>query len=142
MQTNEEKKPYDAVGTAFIVKGPWEVSVDEESARITIVAPWSDRVRPANTATFGDYRGAHICHIDYVSATGSVPSKEQAMAHAKLIASIPLFLEKLQDAANALSNAQGEWSSVDAAYAPEWTHELKDVESEILTVIVDSFWRS
>lgn len=140
MQTDENKNKYEVVGAARIVKGQWEVSVDEESARITIVAPWSDKVRPAKTATFGDYRGAHICHIDYVSSEGSVPTKEQALAHAQLIKSAPLLLEKLEDAANALSNAQGEWACVDSAFAPEWTHELKNVESEIREAIVDALW--
>ena len=43
--------------------------------------------------------------------------------------------QALENAANALSNAQGEWSSVSAAYAPEWTHELKNVESECRAVL-------
>ena len=40
------------------------------------------------------------------------------------------LVEQLENAANALSNAQGEWGCVDSAYAPEWTSEMKDVESE------------
>ena len=76
-----------------------------------------------------------------VAVTGYADDPEnvqESIAYAKLFAHAPAMLEKLQDAANALSNAQGEWSSVDAAYAPEWTHELKNVESEIMALIEDA----
>ena len=52
-----------------------------------------------------------------------------------LRAAAPEMFEKLEQAAEALSHAQGEWSSVDAAHAPLWTHELKTAERDILDLI-------
>lgn len=46
--------------------------------------------------------------------------------------------EVLENAANELSNAQGEWSSVSEAYAPEWTHSLKAVECACRDAIGES----
>ena len=76
-----------------------------------------------------------------VAVTGYADDPEniqESIAYAKLFAYAPALLEKLDDAANALSNAQGEWSSVDTAYAPIWTHELKNVESEIRALIEEA----
>lgn len=65
--------------------GPWKIDEATDNA-ITIVAPWSSVVRPENTMLFGDYRGGHVCSMQYNSG---VPTKEQAMANAKLISAAP-----------------------------------------------------
>jgi hypothetical protein len=63
------------------IPGPWKIS-DDDNHTIVIVSPWSEKVKPGEAEAFGDYRGAHICTIDYNSG---VPSKEQAMANAEFI---------------------------------------------------------
>lgn len=64
-----------------------------EEYKINIVSPWTENVKPEATPTFGDYRGAHICEMHY--NTG-VPTKEQALANANLIAAAPELLKRLQ----------------------------------------------
>jgi len=71
------------------IPGKWKVD-NNLHADIVVYAPWSENVKPGNTATFGDYRGAHICYLTYNSG---VPTKEQAKANALLIASAPELLE-------------------------------------------------
>ena len=71
--------------------GPWKID-DSIEYEINVVSPWSDKVKAGNSATFGDYRGAIICEMHY--NTG-VPTKEQALLNAKLIASAPELLEAL-----------------------------------------------
>jgi len=72
-------------------EGKWKVD-DSSEYNISVVSPWTQVVTPANTMTFGDYRGALICEMHYNSG---VPTKEQALANAKLIASAPDLLEAL-----------------------------------------------
>lgn len=73
-------------------QGEWKIDVSSQN-EIVIFSPWSKEVTPGNTATFGDYRGAHVCSIAYNSG---VPTKEQALANAQLIASAPELLEALK----------------------------------------------
>ena len=77
-------------------KGPWKVDEKTEYT-ISVHAPWSDRVKVVEEQTFGDYRGALICEMHY--NTG-VPTKEKALANAKLIAAATDLLEALQKAVN------------------------------------------
>ena len=70
-------------------KGPWKVDEKTEYT-ISVHAPWSDRVKVVEEQTFGDYRGALICEMHYNSG---VPTKEKALANAKLIAAAPDMLE-------------------------------------------------
>lgn len=72
-------------------QGPWIVD-DSIDGEVSVIAPWSEHVKPANTNLFGDYRGGHICKIDYVQR---VPTKEQAIANAALIAIAPEMLDAL-----------------------------------------------
>jgi len=71
--------------------GNWKID-DTIDNTISVVSPWSDKVKPEETATFGDYRGALICEMYY--NTG-VPTKGQALANAKLIAAAPDLLQAL-----------------------------------------------
>jgi hypothetical protein len=82
--------------------GPWEVSQEIPNS-VVIIALWSDKVTPGNTATFGDYRGAHICELEYNSG---VPTKEQAEANACLIAAAPDLLEACKNALESVKYAQ------------------------------------
>lgn len=60
---------------------PWKVE-EPFASKICIVVPWSDKVKPGNTALFGDYRGGCICELEFNSG---VPTKEQATANASFI---------------------------------------------------------
>lgn len=88
-------------------EGKWEVNEDSPY-KIVVVSPWSDKVKPGNTPTFADYRGAHICYIEF--NTG-VPTKAQAEANARLIAAAPELLEALKEALKDYDPAES-WGSV------------------------------
>jgi hypothetical protein len=71
--------------------GPWKIDESIDYA-VSVHAPWSDKVKAGNTPLFGDYRGGIICEMHYNSG---VPTKEQALANAKLIAAAPELFEAL-----------------------------------------------
>lgn len=83
-------------------KGNWKVD-DSIEYEISIVSPWSAEVRPGDTPTFGDYRGAIICKMDYNSG---VPTKKQALANARLIAAAPDMFEALKSIIDYWNNSQ------------------------------------
>jgi hypothetical protein len=55
-------------------KGEWKVN-ESTPNEITIISPWSDKVRPESESTFGDYRGAHICSMQYIDGD-AIPKDE------------------------------------------------------------------
>jgi len=95
--------------------GPWQVSRDNDTT-LTIVAPWSDKVRPGCEG-WGDYRGIHTATLTHHSGEGAVP-REHAEANARLIAAAPELLSELQKAHQIILNAlalmtfeqKGEWA--------------------------------
>lgn len=74
-----------------ITQGEWKVD-DSIEYEISVVSPWTDKHQPRDSAVFGDYRGGIICSMNY---NGGVPTKEQALANAKLIAAAPDLLSAL-----------------------------------------------
>jgi hypothetical protein len=92
-------------------KGNWKV--DESTPNtITVVSPWSQKVKPGNTSVFGDYRGAHICEMHW--NTG-VPTKETAMANARIISASPDMLDACIEAFKMYQEIQpaGGWQHVE-----------------------------
>ncbi len=89
--------------------GKWKVDSNLHHD-IVVFSPWSEEVKPENTATFGDCRGAYICYLPYNSG---IPTKEQAEANARLIAAAPDLLEALKHAKSLL-----------------WTHSIKSATIE------------
>jgi hypothetical protein len=85
-------------------KGNWKVDKTTPNT-ISVVSPWSKEVTPENTMTFGDYRGALICEMHYNSG---VPTKEQALANAKLIAAASDLLKACITVLERKTNQQGE----------------------------------
>ncbi len=79
-------------------KGPWEVNLDSKN-KVVVVSPWSEKVKPINTATFGDCRGASICEMEYNSG---IPTKEQAKANAKRIVQCVNNFDEVLDALKGL----------------------------------------
>lgn len=75
-------------------KGPWVVS-SPDTGEITIVSPWSDTNKAGEAEVFGDYRGAHIATIRFVSDT-AVPTERQALANSHLIAASPDMYDALE----------------------------------------------
>ena len=73
---------------------PWKVDKSSEE-EICVIVPWSDKVKPFNTALFGDYRGGHICSLQF---NNGVPTKEQAEANAAFIVHCVNNHEKLVEA--------------------------------------------
>lgn len=71
-------------------KGKWKIDTSEDYT-VSVVSPWSTEVTSDNFSTFADYRGALICEMHY--NTG-VPTKETAIANAKLIAAAPALLQE------------------------------------------------
>lgn len=70
-------------------KGNWKIDTSEDY-KVSVVSPWSKDVTTDNFSTFADYRGALICEMHY--NTG-VPTKETAVANAKLISAAPELLQ-------------------------------------------------
>lgn len=70
--------------------GPWE-AIDNPDGIIDIVRRWDAEVTSGNTAVFGSILGAHIAEIPYT--TTGIPTREQALANAALIATAPELLE-------------------------------------------------
>jgi len=71
--------------------GPWEVD-DSTEYKLTIVAPWNEKVKPEKDSGYGDYRGLHVCYIEHQNDNPCV-SKKQAQSNANLIALAPTLLE-------------------------------------------------
>ena len=76
------------------VPAPWSVN-DNQDGTLYVVAPWSDKITTLNTNTFGSCHGSHICEVRYTE--GGIPTKEQAIAHATMIAAAPDLLEALKE---------------------------------------------
>ena len=64
---------------------PWKVDTSTENT-LTIVAPWGEDVKPGDTPLYADYRGGIVCKIEF---NAGVPTKAQAEANARLIATAP-----------------------------------------------------
>jgi len=75
--------------------GPWVTDTDDGLTQVSVHAPWGENVRPGDSATFGDYRGAMICAAQFLHS--GVPTKEQAVANAQLIAAAPDMYEALKE---------------------------------------------
>jgi hypothetical protein len=56
-------------------------------------------------------------------------------ANVNLIVAAPGLLAACESALTAINQAQGEWAAVNETFAPEWTHDLKEVASYIEAAI-------
>ncbi len=65
----------------------------------------------------------------YVAKIRLLREIEESEANARLIAASPRLLDACKAAKEKVNAMQGEWSAVQEAYAPEWTHGLKELES-------------
>lgn len=75
--------------------GPWKAK-ETNKETITIVSPWSDKVKPESCDGYGSYLGIHISEIKHQNDNPCV-SKMTADANARLIAAAPEMLEALID---------------------------------------------
>jgi len=96
-------------------------------------------VLPSEVVKLLDNRDARITELEELleQAKTTLIEKNAKILDLKQNKGIEELKQALENAANALSNAQGEWSSVSAAYAPGWTHELKSVENECRAMLED-----
>lgn len=72
--------------------GPWKIE-DKALFDLWIVRPWDNSFRPEHSNTFGSYLGAHICELHW---NDGIPTKEQALANARLIAQAPAMMLALK----------------------------------------------
>lgn len=75
---------------------PGAYVVDEYQNNFYIRRRWDAEVRPINTDTFGSGEGALIATVEFVSSLGAVPTRSQAEANARLIATAPEMLAALE----------------------------------------------
>ena len=73
--------------------GPWKAK-ETNKETITIVSPWSDKVKPESCDGYGSYLGIHISEIKHQNDNPCV-SKMTADANARLIAAAPEMLDAL-----------------------------------------------
>ena len=73
--------------------GPWVIDEKSDEFKITIHRKWDSIVKPEDTFTMGDYRGAFISEIQHQGIDAPVVKLNQAQANARLIASAPDLLE-------------------------------------------------
>ena len=71
--------------------GPWKAK-ETNKETITIVSPWSDKVKPESCDGYGSYLGIHISEIKHQNDNPCV-SKMTADANARLIAAAPEMIE-------------------------------------------------
>ena len=75
--------------------------------------------------------------VAYLKHEARIEADEYNRKKSDEAARIAALEAELEAAAEALSDTQGEWAGVSKAYAPEWTHPLKDAEDSARALLED-----
>ena len=110
--------------------GPWE-AIDNPDGIIgivrhdiiDIVRRWDAKVTSNNAATFSSFLGAHIAEVPY-TITG-IPTKEQALANAALLAAAPELLQRLKETRDAIANLPDEAMGIAGDAIASWPFKLE-----------------
>lgn len=99
--------------------GPYYLK--EYDCGFEICRKWDVEVTPESTNTFGSCYGAHIARVKYTD--GGVPTREQAEANARLIASAPDLLAALEE----IAKGEGAFSLDPLTHAGNTIDNMKEI---------------
>lgn len=112
------------------VPGPYEATTIEDWHEVVVYAPWSDKVRATNAATFGDYRGAWIARLHF---NDGVATREQAEANARLLKAAPALYEALgyvgEVAESVTTRGADDSDTANITVTVGWLREVKEALS-------------